>query len=329
LGPSKATICDLRENRDSHPGESRGRVEGTIMRIAFMGTPAFALPALEVVEPHLVCVYTQPPRPAGRGKALQQSPVHAWAAQRGVEVRTPANLKDAAGDFAALNLDLAVVAAYGLLLPQAILDAPRLGCWNIHPSLLPRWRGPTPVQYALWRGDAQTGVSLMRLVRAMDAGPIIEQRTHPIGPHETFTTLNAALWALGAEMLGRALAAPEVQTATPQRAEGVTYCKLLTRGDGVVDWAQSAAEIDRQIRALTPWPGTRTAKGLKILEAAPVEGVADAPQGTLLDISGRVACGGGSVLHITRLQPPGARAMAARDAVNGGYLPSPLSKSTL
>jgi methionyl-tRNA formyltransferase len=296
------------------------------MRIAFMGTPEFALPALGAVAASghdLVCVYTQPPRPSGRGGAVRRSPVHDWAAARGVEVRTPARLKGAEvqANFAALNLDLAVVAAYGLLLPPAVLGAPRLGCWNVHASLLPRWRGAAPIQYAIWAGDAATGVTLMQMDAGLDTGPMLATRSLAISARETAGTLHDKLAALGAGMVADALADPGALAPTPQPGDGATHAPRLTRADGVVDWARTAQEIDRQVRALNPWPGARTPGGLKILEAEPAPGHTDAAPGAMLDAAGRVACGGGSVLRIARLHPPGARGpMAPRDAINGGYL---------
>lgn len=295
------------------------------MRIVFMGTPGFALPALEAIAASghdLVCVYTQPPRPSGRGRKLRPSPVHTWAQERGIEVRTPRSLKkpEAQEAFAALDLDLAVVAAYGLILPPAILDAPRLGCWNVHASLLPRWRGASPIQRAIWAGDAQSGVCLMRMDAGLDTGPVLVRRAIPLSARETAGSLHDRLGALGAEMVAEGLKASEALTPTPQGEEGATYAHLLTRADGRIDWAKGAAEIDRQVRALTPWPGTRTPANFKILGATLTDRATQKPPGTLLDGQGHVACGGGSVLKVERLQPPGARAMTPHDAVNGGYL---------
>lgn len=302
------------------------------LRIVFMGTPDFVLPLLEKIAAHpaadLVCVYTQPPRPKGRGKETQSSPVHMGAEQRNISVRTPENFRDEkdVADFKALNADLAVVAAYGMLLPDSILNAPAHGCVNIHPSLLPRWRGTSPIQFALWEGDAETGVCLMKLVRKMDAGPIVECRRRPVLPDATYESLSAQLWDDGAALVGAALdrlAQSGAIPATAQAEEGVTFTRKLTKEDGRIDWKRSAARIDCQIRGLNPWPGTwcETADGkrLKILRASVAAERHGKAAGTILD-QAKIACGEGTVLQLITLQPEGKKPMDGAAALNGGYV---------
>lgn len=311
-----------------------------------MGTPDFAVPALRALMdgPHeVIAVYSQPPRPKGRGQAVQPAPVHAEAAARGIPVFTPKSLRrDAAAraDFIALGADVAVVAAYGLLLPKEVLEAPRFGCLNIHASLLPRWRGASPIQHAVWKGDAESGVCIMQMDEGLDTGAVVARDVVPVGPRMTAAQLHDALAASGAALAARVLdgiAAHGRPQAVPQDGAGVTYAPLLTREHGRVDWTAEADEIDRQVRALNPWPGvwTRDAQGrrIKILAAEPVKesaardgvsgghhGVAAEAPGTLLDRGGLVRCGGGTVLRLARVQPENAKAMDAVSAVNGGYL---------
>lgn len=301
------------------------------LRIAFMGTPDFAVAPLDALYTsghELVCVYTQPPRPKGRSGRMEGSPVHQYAEGRGILVRTPKNYKDERDvqAFRDLNLDVAVVAAFGMLLPESILNAPRFGCLNIHPSLLPRWRGPSPVQYAIWKGDAETGVCVMQLVKQMDAGPVISRRRVPVRPQTTFESLNNELWALGSAMIEECvnrLAEDGGIESEPQPEDGVTFCKLLTREDGRIDWTQSASDIDRQIRGLTPWPGVWTTvegRRLKILEAEVSESVGAQAEGMILNRHGLIACGGDTALKLLRVQPENAKPMDAASAFNGGYL---------
>lgn len=302
---------------------------GRKLRIAFMGTPDFALPVLDTIRRNgheIACVYTQPPRPKGRGGALAKSPVHEWADAKGIAVRTPENFKNPEdiGAFRALELDAAVVAAYGMLLPQDILDAPKHGCINIHPSLLPRWRGPSPVQFAILKGDQKTGVSIMSLVRKMDAGPVIAVRETEILPRETYAELNLRLWALGTEMIAETLdrlAEEGALNAVPQAEDGVTFSKIFEKADGRIDWTQDAARIDRRIRALNPWPGVWTESGgkrIKILEAV-LSGPGETGPGMILDASGRVACGNGTSIRLLKIQPEGKKPMDFTSALNGGY----------
>src|SRR5579875_2408913 len=286
------------------------------MRLAFMGSPDFAVPALRALHAaghEIAAVYCQPPRPAGRGHAVRPSPVHTAADALGLPVRTPTRLRKdpaAQAEFAALGLDAAVVAAYGLILPKAMLEAPRRGCLNIHASLLPRWRGAAPIQAAILAGDAESGITIMRMDEGLDTGPMLLRESVPIAESTTATILHHALAAIGARLILRALA--EDPPPVPQPASGATYAPKLTREDGRIDWSRDAAAILRQVRALNPWPGTyATLDGevLKIHAAAAAEG-AGAP-GTVLDGALTVACGGGAV-RLLRVQLPGRAALDAR-----------------
>jgi len=299
-----------------------------------MGTPEFAVTSLRaiVAKGHEVAaVYTQPPRPAGRGRAPRKSPVHDCAEELGLTVRTPASLKseETQAEFAALNLDLAVVVAYGLILPQAVLDAPRLGCINLHGSLLPRWRGAAPIQRAIMSGDAMTGVQVMRMEAGLDTGAIIMTQATRIFPFDTAGALHDRLAELGAELLPRALVALERGEAEerPQAEDGVTYAKKIDKAEARIDWSRSAVEIDRQIRGLSPFPGAwfelKTQKGtvrVKALECAlDAETTADAAPGQALDDALLIATGQGAV-RLTRLQREGKRAQFATEFLRGSPL---------
>ena len=232
------------------------------MRLAFMGTPDFSVPTLsELIGAghEVVMVYTQPPRKAGRGQKVQLSPVHAFAEQAGIPVRTPINFKndEDKSDFEALDLDVAVVVAYGLILPQRILSAPRLGCLNLHGSLLPRWRGAAPIQRAVMAGDRETGVMVMQMERGLDTGPVLLAERTPIGPKTTAGELHDQLSQIGASLMVRALAALERDglTATPQPEEGVTYAEKISKQEARIDWSKPARQIDCEVRGLTPFPG--------------------------------------------------------------------------
>jgi methionyl-tRNA formyltransferase len=299
----------------------------TRLRLAFMGTPEFAVPALLALAAaghEIACVYSQPPRPAGRGHRETPSPVHAAAAERGWPVRTPASLRDADAQaaFSALNLDAAVVAAYGLILPQAVLDAPRLGCLNVHASLLPRWRGAAPIQRAILAGDTETGVSIMRMEAGLDTGPVLLERAVPIGPEDTARDLHDRLAALGAILIVEALEGLVAGrlTPTPQPAGGVTYAAKLARGEARLDWRRPAVALARQVRAFTPWPGAHfempDGTRLKVLAADLLTDAAGAP-GEVLDERLTIACGAGALRPI-RLQRPG-KAPAETEAVLRGF----------
>lgn len=286
-----------------------------------MGSPDFAVPALRALHAaghEIVAVYCQPPRPAGRGHAVHPCPVHAAAEALGLPVRTPARLrKDTAehAAFAALGLDAAVVAAYGLIIPDPMLVAPRRGCINIHASLLPRWRGAAPIQAALLAGDTETGVTIMQVDSGLDTGPMLLRGSVPITPATTTPELHDALAELGAQLVLRAL--DEAPEPVPQPAEGATYAAKLTREDGKLDWTQDVAVLERRVRALNPWPGTFTlldGAPLKVLAARPEAGAGE--PGTVLDEALLVACGSGA-LRLLRVQAPGRGAMDAAAFLRG------------
>ncbi len=302
------------------------------LNVIFMGTPDFSVPALQSIihsRHKVVCVYSQPPRGRGRGYTVQKSPVHEAAEQAGIEVRNPLSLKkniQAQQDFIALKADVAVVAAYGLILPKAVLDAPRFGCINIHASLLPRWRGASPIQRAIWAGDSQSGITLMQMEEGLDTGPMIALGIVDIGPYATCESLHDDLSAMGGAMivpLLDELAETGTVTRTAQDDTQSTYAPLLTKDDGRVDWSKSAGEIDQQIRALNPWPGVWTIAGgkrLKIIEAVIADQGGSVEPGTILDKTGVVSCGGKTTLRLKQVQPENGKRMDASSAINGGYL---------
>jgi methionyl-tRNA formyltransferase len=286
-----------------------------------MGSPAFSVPALRALAAaghQIAAVYTQPARPAHRGQALTKCAVQQEAEALGLPVHTPVRVKHETAEhatFAALGLDAAVVAAYGLILPRAMLEAPRLGCINIHASLLPRWRGAAPIQAAILAGDAQTGITIMRMDEGLDTGPMLLRGVVPIGARTTTPQLHDMLSALGAELIVRALA--DLPPGEPQPAEGATYAARLSRDDGRLDFARDAPALDRQVRALSPWPGTFArfaGETLKVLEADPAEG--EGAPGAVLDRLFTVACGAGA-LRLLRVQRPGRPAMAGDAFLRG------------
>ena len=302
------------------------------LRVIFMGTPDFSVAALQaILDSHhdVVCVYTQPPRPKGRGQQLQKSPVHALAESAGIEVRHPKSLKkdpDARQALIDLKADVAVVAAYGLILPKDILDAPKYGCINIHASLLPRWRGASPIQRSIWAGDAESGITIMQMEEGLDTGPMIAKEAVTIGPSMTTPELHDALSEMGGRMIVPVLdiLAREGKLAAEVQDESLTcYAPMLSKDDGRVDWKKTASEIDRQIRALNPWPGVWAmvdGKRLKILAAVPATEAAQGQPGEILDREGRVAVGGGTALILKAIQPENGKAMDLSSALNGGYL---------
>ncbi len=300
---------------------------GKTLKIAYMGTPDFAVPALRALYEAghtITCVYTQPPRPKGRGHKVQKSPVHEYAEAHDIPVFHPKSLKsaEAQAEFAAHDVDVAVVAAYGLILPRAVLDAPKFGCINIHASLLPRWRGASPIQHAIWKGDEKSGVSLMQMDEGLDTGPEIARAEIAITPDTNAQSLHDALSNMGGEMILQVLETLATDghiDATPQDNSQSSYAPLLKKTDGKIDWGSSATAIDRQIRALNPWPGTYT-DGFKIKSACLSEQTTDQPAGTIIDKSGAIACGDGSILQIKTLQPAGKKAMDFASALNGGYV---------
>ena len=286
-----------------------------------MGTPDFAVAALDalIAAGHdIAAVYCQPPRQAGRGHKLQPSPVQRRAEEAGLAVRYPAKLSpEECAAFAALDLDIAVVAAYGLLLPQAALEAPRLGCINIHASLLPRWRGAAPIERAILAGDGETGVTIMRMEKGLDTGPMLLSERVPIAPHATAAGLRSDLAALGARLVLRALDAIETLQPQPQPNDGVTYAKKLTREEERIDWTKPARVIERQVRALPSW-FEAMGERIKLLASVPTEG-SGAP-GTVLDGAPTIACGGGA-LQLLKLQRPGRGPVEADAFLRGFALP--------
>jgi methionyl-tRNA formyltransferase len=297
------------------------------LRIVFMGTPAFAAVALKaLVEAghDIVAVYSQPPRPKGRGMDTRKSPVHLLAEERGIDVRTPVSLKtsDEIAAFQALQANVAVVAAYGLILPKAVLDAPRHGCINIHASLLPRWRGAAPIQRAIMAGDEQTGVTIMQMEEGLDTGPMLLRNSLPIAPDMNAGALHDALAEMGARLVCDALGRlPDGLEPVPQPAEGVTYAAKITKEECRIDWRRSAIELDRHIRGLSPAPGAFTEIGgerIAILAANRVSG-SGAP-GTTIDDRLTIACGEGA-LRPTLVKRAGKRVMSAEEMLRGFSVP--------
>ncbi len=299
------------------------------MRLAFMGTPDFAVPALsEIVSAghEVACVYSQPPRPRGRGRQLQPSPVHAFAARLDLAVRTPASMKapEEIEAFRALDLDAAVVVAFGQILVREVLEAPRLGCFNVHASLLPRWRGAAPIQRAIMAGDTLTGVQVMRMSEGLDEGPILLSAKTAILPVDTAGVLHDRLAALGASLLPPALAAIARGQAveTPQASEGVTYARKITAAETRLDWTRPAREVDCRIRGLSPAPGAwfrvegpRGPVRIKALLSRVEEGAG--PAGRVLDDALRIACGDGAAVRLLRLQREGRGPQDAGEFLNG------------
>lgn len=284
----------------------------TKLRVAFMGTPDFAVPPLQSLAAaghDVVAVYCQPPKPAGRGQKIRKSPVHEAAEILGLSVHTPKSLRDTDVQefFRNLHLDVAIVAAYGLILPSAILMAPRLGCLNIHASLLPRWRGAAPIQRSLLADDNQTGITIMQMDAGLDTGAILSQETCPITEKTTAGELHDTLMMLGTKLIIPTLQAVAEGTirAIPQPESGVTYASKLTREDGRICWRSSAYDIERQIRALQPWPGCYfelKSEAIKVLSATIID--KSAVPGTLLDVDMTIACGE-KALRLTTVQRAG------------------------
>nr|WP_321507021.1 methionyl-tRNA formyltransferase [uncultured Celeribacter sp.] len=291
------------------------------MRVVFMGSPAFSVPVLDaLVEAghEIACVYCQPPRPAGRGKKERPTPVQARAEALGLPVRHPVNFKDPAdvAEFAALEADVAVVVAYGLLLPQALLDAPKWGCLNIHASLLPRWRGAAPIHRAILEGDAETGVCIMQMEAGLDTGPVLLRRTCEIKPEHTTASLHDDLSNLGANAIVEALAQLPDLTPVPQPEEGVTYAKKIDKSEARIDWSRPASDVDRQIRGLSPFPGAwAELNGERIkFHLSHLSALSGAP-GAVVDRF-TIACGEGAV-EILIAQREGKRAMPVDEILRG------------
>jgi methionyl-tRNA formyltransferase len=299
------------------------------LAVVYAGTPEFAVPALEAIVAaghRVLAVYTQPDRPAGRGRELAAPPVKRRALELGLAVEQPATLKDpvAVARLAALDPDVVVVAAYGLLLPPEALVAPRLGCVNIHASLLPRWRGAAPVQRALLEGDAVTGVSIMRMEAGLDTGPVYAVERVPIGPRDTAQSLTARLAEAGAQALVATLASLEHgrPVPVPQPAEGVTYARKIDKREAAIDWARGAAALDRQVRAFVPWPVAETrwrGAPLRVHAAEPAAGAVAAAPGTILaaEAAGLEVATGAGRLRLLRVQLAGRNVVAAAEFARG------------
>ena len=297
------------------------------LKLAFMGTPVFARAALEALTEavhEIAAVYSQPPRASGRGLKPRPSPVQAVADSKGFAVHTPTSLREPAEQaaFAGLDVDVAVVAAYGLILPPAILQAPRLGCLNIHASLLPRWRGAAPIQRAILAGDNETGITIMQMDKGLDTGAMLLSESTPIAPGDTAGTLHDRLAAMGATLIVTALdrlSAGALQP-TPQPADGVSYATKLVREEEQLDWRKSAQELGRQIRALSPRPAAwceMAGERIKVLAAEPID--ASGPPGRMLDERLAIACGSGA-LRLQIVQRAGKSPMPAADFLRGFHL---------
>lgn len=308
------------------------------MRIAFMGTPDFAVPALQALHQaghEIVAVYCQPARPAGRGRKIRPCAVQQAAEELNIPVYSPIKLKKQQEEFerfASFNLDVAIVAAYGLILPSEILNAPRLGCINIHASLLPRWRGASPIQSAIWAGDTQTGVSIMKMDVGLDTGDVYHEGMLPIMLQTTAQSLHDDLSHLGGKLVLQtleALAENPSLVSYPQSTEGVTYARQLTKEDGKINWKLSAKEIDQQIRALTPWPGTYSfldGNPLKITKAHISHKKSTTAPGSILSSQGLVVtCGDHHTIELLEVQLAGKKAMSVQDFLRG----NPISSDTI
>lgn len=295
-------------------------------RIIFMGTPDFSVPALKnlINSKHsVVAVFTQPPKPKGRGYEVQESPIHLVAKSAGIPVETPQSLKNyPLENLEKYQADVAIVAAYGLILPKAVLEIPRLGCINIHASLLPRWRGAAPIQRAIEAGDTESGVTIMQMDEGLDTGDMLLMKRCPLLPTTTGQSLHDEISSLGSEAILEALDLQEQGKLTPQAQplEGITYAHKLQKEEGRLDWAQDARILERKIRAFSPWPGTffkLSTETVKVLEAQYIED--SGTPGRILDDHLTIACGQGA-LRILRLQKPGKSAMNAKDFLNGTRL---------
>ncbi|MEQ1889138.1 MAG: methionyl-tRNA formyltransferase [Alphaproteobacteria bacterium] len=303
------------------------------MRLAFMGTPEFSVPCLQALLDaghNIAAVYTQPPRAQGRGLKQVKSPVHQFAEAHGIEVRTPARLKDPADQnaFHLLGLDAAIVVAYGLILPAAILQAPRLGCFNVHASLLPRWRGAAPIQRAIMAGDSETGITIMQMDAGLDTGAMVLSAREKIGPGDTSGALHTRLSLLGARLMVEALSAIVAGSLAPriQPEQGVTHAAKISKDEARIDWRRTAVELDCHIRGLTPSPGAwfkapqngRDTR-IKVLRVSPVAGAG--PAGAVLDDALMIACGAGA-LRIWEVQREGKAPSDAASFLRGFALPA-------
>jgi len=300
------------------------------LKIIFMGTPDFARPVLQnlLQSPHqIIAVYTQPPRPAGRGYGVKKSPVHELADENHIPVFTPVNFKDEKDvlEFNDLQADVAVVAAYGLLLPQRILNAPRFGCINVHVSLLPRWRGASPVQHALLAGDHESGVTIIQMDKEMDAGPILLQQSLPILEDATGTQLYGVLFEMGGAMIPQVLDSlmKGQLKSTPQPEVGITFAPKIRKEDAFLDWSKPAIQLERQVRAFNAWPGAVFIwedKQVKVWHAKVIKADMNTEPGKILTDDFVVACGQ-DALQILTLQMPGKKPMFVKDFKNGHAIP--------
>lgn len=299
------------------------------LRIIFMGTPTFSIPTLQALlesRHKVVAVYSQPPRPSGRGHQIQKSSVHQLAATAGIPIFTPSSLKNDEEQalFASHNADLAVVVAYGLILPKAILEIPRLGCLNVHASLLPRWRGAAPIQRAIEAGDLETGITIMKMDAGLDTGPTLLKKSIPLTTDTTVSRLHDALSEMGGTLLLEALEAYASGTLLPlpQPTEGVTYAAKLTRDEGQINWREDPSVLVRKIQALTPWPSAwfeHEGVRIKVLAAEVIHNIDGVP-GTILDDHLTIACGH-EALRIKTIQRPGGTALDALSFLRGYSLP--------
>jgi len=298
------------------------------MRLVFAGTPEFAVPALRTAMAHgeVLAVYTQPDRAAGRGRKLTASPVKQIALEAGIPVHQPVSLRstEEQDTLRTLKPDVMIVVAYGLILPQDVLDIPRFGCWNLHASLLPRWRGAAPIQRAIEAGDTHTGVCLMQMEAGLDTGPVLLSRTLTIGPEDTSGHLHQRLATLGAEILANGLTQLKnntLPTPQPQSETGVSYAHKLDKSEARLDWSQPAEILARKIRAFHPWPiaeADLAGERLRIHAAEPLNTAADATPGTIVSASHAgidIACGQG-ILRLTRIQREGGKPISAADWCN-------------
>lgn len=295
------------------------------MRLVFMGTPAFAVPALDaLIEAghEIAAVYTQPPRPAGRGHKLQESAVHLCAQKHGLIVKTPVNFKNEADrdELRAFAPELAVVAAYGLILPQSVLDIPVYGCLNIHGSILPRWRGAAPIHRAILAGDTETGITIMRMEAGLDTGPMLLTETTPIAATDTTHSVHDRLATIGAQLVTKVVGNLEAYPPVIQPEEGVTYAHKIDKNESVLNGTESAAIMDRMIRALGGVWLHKNEHRFKLLEVALSPHKNDAVFGTLLNKDGDMTDGQGGVIRITKLQAPNGKIMDVASAINGGLL---------
>ena len=292
------------------------------MRVVFMGTPDFSVPVLKALmsKHEVVCVYTQPPRPAGRGQKLTPSAVQKEAEANGIMVRYPVSLKSETEQklFEMLNADVAVVCAYGLILPNAILSAPKLGCINVHASLLPRWRGAAPIQRAIMAGDKQSGVTIMQMEAGLDTGDMLLSESTPITEHTTAGQLHDKLSEIGAGLILKVL--DKVPTAVPQPFEGVTYAHKITKEDCLIDWTKTADVVSAQIRGLSPFPKAYfnyNGESIKVLQATVMPVLTKEPVGTVLNDDLSVACGLGTVVRLEQLQRAGKGVVERADFLRG------------